>query len=368
MRSEAQTLLISGCPIFGAVSSRLSWAFAKRIVLFLALFLPLAAAAQLAPQPATVYIGVLSLFHPKTLVLTADHQISLRVKGSRHTLDPHQKVILRATAAGLTVDSAAFDTRPFAAEALTVTSEAFTLTVPGKLSRVYRGDLTVTAHNGILVPVVTMDTELAVASIVAAESPPHAPLEALKAQAIASRSFLIANPRTHPGFDACDTTHCQYLRSPPAYSSPAAVATRATRHVVLTWRASPESEPRIVAAMYSRSCGGQTRVPTAAGSDSYPFYSVRCDFCRRHPELWSRPANTPAPATEQDRIAWNRAHGWDAIPSNTHAATGTSLEGRGIGHGIGLCQLGAADLASHGESYSQILAHYFPNTALSTLP
>ena len=347
----------------------------RNSLLFLLLPLSLPLHAQLAPEPATVNIGVLSLFHPTTLVLTADHQISLRVNSSRHTLDPHRKVVIRATAAGLTVDAVAdgpaqeFDARRVGAEALTVTSEAFTLAVPGKLTRTYRGALTVTAHNGILVPVVTMDTELAVASIVAAESPPHAPLEALKAQAIASRSFLIANPRTHPGFDACDTTHCQYLRSPPAYASPAAIATRATRHVVLTWRASPESAPRIVAAMYSRSCGGQTRVPGgSAGSDQYPFYSVRCAYCLRHAETWSRPAGTPAPATEQDRIAYNRAHGWNAIPSNTHPATGTTLVGRGTGHGIGLCQLGAADLAAHGESYDQILGHYFPNTTLSTLP
>lgn len=331
------------------------------LLLLLLLFLAPAAHPQLPREPATVRIGVLSLFHPHTLTLAADHPVTLLLDGAPHILDPHHQATIRSTPAGLTVDESP-------AHALTVAPETFTLAVPGKLSRTYRGGLAVTVRDGVLIPVVTVDTELAVASIVAAEAPPGAPLEALKAQAIASRSFLLANPHAHRDFDACDTTHCQYLRSPPAASRPAMIATLATRNVVLTWRASPDTPPSIVAAMYSRSCGGQTRVPPASNDRTrYPFYSVRCEYCRRHPELWSRPADTPATATEQARIDYNRIHGWSAIPSNTHAATAAGLEGRGTGHGIGLCQLGAADLASRGESYTQILAHYYPNSALSML-
>src|SRR5260221_12003531 len=99
-----------------------------------------------------------------------------------------------------------------------------------------------------------MDVETAVASIVVAESPPHAPMEALKAQAVAARSFLAAGKGRHSGFDFCDTTHCQFLRQPPAADSPAAQATSATRGLVLAYKG------RGFAAMYSASCGG--RAPT----------------------------------------------------------------------------------------------------------
>jgi len=353
----------SGCPIHRVFALRDQWVFAARTVfLLLLLALTVPAQAQLPRESATVRIGVLSLFHPHTLVLSADHPITLLLDGAPHILDPHRQATIRSTPSGLTVDESP-------AHSLTLSPETFTLAVPGKLTRTYRGALTITTRDSALLPVVTMDTELAVASIVAAEAPPGAPLEALKAQAVASRSFLIANPLAHRDFDACDTTHCQYLRSPPPPTSPAAIATGATRNIVLTWRASPDSPPSIIAAMYSRSCGGQTRVPPRSADPArYPFYSVRCDYCRRHPELWSRPADTPAPATEQARIDYNRIHGWSAIPSNTHTETTAGLEGRGTGHGIGLCQLGAADLAHHGESYAQILAHYYPNSALSTLP
>lgn len=308
----------SGCPIHRAFAPRDGWVFATRTALFL-LAVAIGAQAQFPREPVTVRIGVLSLFHPKTLTLTADHTITLLLDGTPHTFDPHHTSLLQASEQGIAVDSVP-------AHSLSLPADVFTLGVPNKLARSYRGALTVTSRRGVLVPVITIDTELAVASIVAAESPPGAPLEAFKAQAIATRSYLLGNPHAHRDFDACDTTHCQFLRSPPAASSPAASATRATRNIVLTWRPSLESTPNIVAAMYSRSCGGQTRTLAAPDPTRYPFYPVLCDFCRRHPE----------------------------VRANTH--------------GVGLCQLGAADLARRGKTYSQILALYYPNTTLMTLP
>jgi len=292
----------------------------NRVLLILA-FVALPAHAQ-PPESSTVRIGVLSLFHPKTLILASTQPLTLALDAQTVTLPPNRPATHVLTASGFTV--AAEGQPAISTQTLSTPESTFTLAVPGKLTRLYRGALTITGGTS-LVPVVAIPTELAVASIVQAESPPHASFEALKAQAVVSRSFLLANRSGHPSFDACDTTHCQFLRSPPPLHSPAAVATRATRNQVLLWQATPESLPQIVAAMYSRECGGHTRAhPTAP--DRYPFYSVRCDFCLRHPS---------------------------AGP----------LEG----HGIGLCQLGANGMAACGTPYPRILAHYFPNTTLSTL-
>ena len=41
------------------------------------------------------------------------------------------------------------------------------------------------------------------------------------------------------------------------------------------------------------------------------------------------------------------------------------LHGSGWGHGVGLCQIGAAVMASKGYDYRQILSHYYPGTTLS---
>jgi SpoIID/LytB domain protein len=44
-----------------------------------------------------------------------------------------------------------------------------------------------------------------------------------------------------------------------------------------------------------------------------------------------------------------------------------TLRGAGWGHGVGLCQIGAAVMATHGKTYREILAHYYRGTAVSTL-
>ena len=41
------------------------------------------------------------------------------------------------------------------------------------------------------------------------------------------------------------------------------------------------------------------------------------------------------------------------------------LDGKGWGHGVGLCQIGAAVMATEGYTYDQILQHYYPNSKLS---
>jgi stage II sporulation protein D len=42
------------------------------------------------------------------------------------------------------------------------------------------------------------------------------------------------------------------------------------------------------------------------------------------------------------------------------------FEGQGYGHGVGLCQLGALELAKRGYDYRQILAFYFPRHKIAT--
>ncbi len=43
------------------------------------------------------------------------------------------------------------------------------------------------------------------------------------------------------------------------------------------------------------------------------------------------------------------------------------LRGAGWGHGVGLCQIGAAALACRGFTAEEILARYFPGTSLTRL-
>jgi stage II sporulation protein D len=248
----------------------------------------------------------------------------------------------------------------------------FMLAIPGKISRRYHGVLEVSAVAGILLPVIQMDLETAVASVVQAESAPDTPLEALQAQAVATRSYFVAARGRHRDFDFCDTTHCQFLREPPPSESNASRATVATRALVLAYH------DHTVAAMFTRSCGGRTRTPQDVGlsSHGYPYFSAVCEYCLRHPARWVRHlsradaaiSNLSQPG-ENARLDIDRRLGWDAVPSNNFVAhgdvEGVVLEGTGEGHGIGLCQAGAKAMAQSGATFREILDHYYPDTRLA---
>jgi len=338
-----------------------------RLLFFL--FCSISAAAQ------TVRIGVFTLYHPTQLEIRpiGSSPILLHFGDGKLTLNGepgHTGAIVRAEKGQLRV-GAEF------AQSITVagrdgSATDFILSIPGKITRHYHGILVIAADHRQLVPVVSMDIETATASIVAAESPPGAAIEALKAQAVVARSFLYAGGR-HQSYDFCDTTHCQFLREAPAPESLAFRATNATRGVILVWHQQP------LAAMYSSRCGGETAALRQVGipTNGYPYFAVSCAYCRRHPAEWSRTL-TPEEAgpltqpNESQRLALGRQYGWSAIPSNhfvsRRSASGTTLIGEGSGHGLGLCQYGSAGMAAEGANYSTILRHYYPETELANIP
>jgi len=317
-----------------------------------------------------VRIGVLGLFHAKEIVVSPVLGVPLQcsagveswpVSAPVHVELQEVKLMKVATAERPVAG-------PFVCDNGLGGAAELVVTVPGKISRRYNGKLEISTERHELRVVIAMELETAVASIVAAESVPRAPMEALKAQAVAARSFLLAGQGRHGSFDFCDTTHCQFLRSPPASQTPVFQATLATRGLVLAYK------DEVFAAMYSASCSGRTHTLEELGirARGYPYFSVTCDYCRRHPEKWvtkidSADAANLAP-TERSRLNLVRKLGWKAIPGNSYSSRTEGgvviLEGVGIGHGIGLCQRGGAAMARGGASFQQILEHYYPNAEI----
>jgi len=325
-----------------------------------------------------VRIGVLVLFQPREFTVSAADGNAVVVHAGQETfvLEKSSGVHvaeIRALSGTMVVR---VGPRAVKAPELTVTGRTggpaeFLLAVPGKITRHYRGTLELKPSSGALVAVITMDLETAVASVVAAESLSGAPIEALKAQAVAARSYFAAGKGRHSGFDFCDTTHCQFLREPPASGS-AAEATSATRGLVMVYQFQP------FAAMYTRSCSGRTRTPVEVGlpAGSYPYYSADCKYCREHPAHWqsrisARDATTLRSSNEPARLIIVRRLGWSTAPSNNFTMRNEGdqviLKGTGQGHGIGLCQSGAAAMAKEGANFQQILSHYYPNAAIVSL-
>jgi len=341
-------------------------------LLLLAFVLPLTPAAT-HPNDSTVRIGVFGLFHPVELELRPVPGTALNLIAGNDTLTLEGNEIAEIRIAEGLIELRARG-RTLHASAIRASSRGgdFELTVPGKIQRRFRGALEVTLTNQALQPVVIMDLETAVASVVAAESPPGAPLESLKAQAVAARSYFAAVQGRHSGFDFCDTTHCQYLREAPASASPSARATAATRGLVL------EHHDKVVPAYYSASCGGRTRTLAELGLPpaEYPYYAVACPYCRLHAEEWDRRLDEEdaLPLLEEEnrersRVELGRRLGWSTVPGNNFSVEqdgdAVVLRGRGLGHGLGLCQRGAADMAKEGAGFGEILRHYYPNTALA---
>ena len=291
----------------------------------------------------SIAISVLSLFQPASVTLQAAPGASLAVDSrevSRLTFTVHDREIAVRSA------------RPI------------TIAIAGKISRAYPSPLRLRTQAGVVQVLVNVPIETAVAWAVAAESAPAARSEALKAMAVVARSWYTAARGRHTDFDFCDTTHCQFLG--PAKASAASVAS--TRGSVLLFDGNP------VEAMHSADCGGQTKSLAAVGLtvNSYPFYQVQCDSSSA---AWSRTltpseanALKAAPHSENARLRICRRGGWDRVPSNQYTLDGLTLTGHGRGHGVGLCQQGAAKMAAAGKDYLAILRHYFPNTAIGTAP
>jgi len=247
----------------------------------------------------------------------------------------------------------------------------------------------------------TFPLELYVARVLAGEGEPGAADATQQALAIAIRTYALFNARRHgrDGFDLCDTTHCQVLRAATAGSRRAALETAGR---VLIYNGAPAE------IFYSASCGGRSETasnvwPTAnlpylqsheddVHADDEPWtleltLAGLQDILRRHGfEGTLRDVEVTA-RTESGRVAQLRLSGLTpgemggpafrlAIGAGDLRSTAFSVTrggrtlrfvGRGYGHGVGMCVIGAGRRARRGESAETILAHYYPGLVVATL-
>lgn len=244
-----------------------------------------------------------------------------------------------------------------------------------------------------------------VAGVVAAEAPPTASHPLREALAIAARSYALANRGRHAdeGYDLCNLTHCQVHRGADDASVKAA---QATAGLVLRYRG------RILPAFHSASCGGSLESPGVLWTGASALDAVmpaRADPVAHDPGAWrsdvtaadllsavraaglrgdelrglgvtaQRPSGRVrelrvdglAPERidgESFRRAVGRTLGWQVLKSTlfsvTPTARGYRFDGRGHGHGVGLCVAGAEQLAARGRSARDILATYFPGSTV----
>jgi len=289
---------------------------------------------------------------------------------------------------------AALDVRPDDGEPVQVEGRAF------------GGFIRLLAAGGRLAVINVLDVESYLEGVLGSEMPYYWPAEALKAQAVAARTYALYYCRTR----ADSPWHLRSTVEDQVYKGGARArsireAVRATRGEVLL------HEGRLFPAFFHSTCGGATESPgKALGKPEFDFLQgVTCPFCRRSPHrFWrsvigaedladrlmaagvevGRPIRSvEAVVTEEGgravRVTWpegevvvpivdfRRAVGRMRVKSGKFRARREGEEfvfrGRGLGHGAGMCQYGARGMAEAGYTYDSILAHYYRNTELKRL-
>lgn len=248
-----------------------------------------------------------------------------------------------------------------------------------------------------------------VTGVVASEMPLTWPLETLKAQAIASRSYALAvmQERQHKVYHLESSVLDQVFRkvfrgNETGIARKAAEAVRETRGVTL-WG----SNNRVLKAFYHSDCGGHTasaRDVWHSGINSGEATDAACPAnpkahwelsldkedlysrLKKYLALGDKPLRIlglqfiPIPGEEriQDvRVAFNDGESRKIDANDFRAMVGfqemrstlfqvsesdkvLSFSGRGFGHGVGLCQWGSRYLGLQGKKYPEILKHYYP--------
>lgn len=267
----------------------------------------------------------------------------------------------------------------------------------------YEDNLLVNSHNyySYLLLINNIDIDNYVSGVVESEVGKSPPEEYFKLQAIICRTYALKNIDRHQaeGFSLCDKVHCQAYNCKPksAIIKNAAIDTRG---VVIV-----DSDINLITATFYSNCGGQTANSEEVWRQSlYYLRSVKDTFClNENNAIWTKKIpktdwvnyltgkhnypkeeishecsleyfqncreqnfekqNISIPLVEI-RNDWKlKSAQFDIIPNGNEII----LQGKGFGHGVGLCQEGAMRMAKLGYTYAQILHFYYKDVHMINL-
>lgn len=394
--------------------------FSKRMVLILFLFW------------GTSYAGLrpskykhLSISNPKIKVRISDNLEKVNISGTDlkrtlHVNSNHKKFSgrkrIRFNCQSFTKKNKAKITRPVL---LASVSSATGLVSLGKVK--YQGRLHVVTspkdESCDVVQEVNLDSYIS--GLLSKEMNGTWPVEALKAQAVAARTYAIYKQATQQVSKSLGYQAYYDLESSEkhqvggdffATTLNTDVATNETAGYILV-----TDKGNLTETFFHAKCGGKTLMPSSVWENKVEGYKgVSCPFCNTHGKKnWTEKITTAKFikflkwAKRKKHISFkskdlkNIRLMKDSLGSNTlkiylgstplvlkkplvrryfgrftmasnnfrlvRTNRGFEVEGRGLGHGVGMCQLGALDLADRGWGFKKILAHYFPGHKLIKL-
>ena len=139
------------------------------------------------------------------------------------------------------------------------------LSVAGKK---YHGNIVLTlAQDGTITVINEVKLDDYIGGVISEEMSPSWPMEALKAQAVAARTFAVYSLGLHDedGYDVCATTHCQVYGGIASESPEGLRAVSATRGEIMTYQGKP------IYAAFHASSGGMTAGSEEAGGIALPY-------------------------------------------------------------------------------------------------
>jgi stage II sporulation protein D len=261
----------------------------------------------------------------------------------------------------------------------------------------YAGDIEVWRGQGGMYLINELPLEEYVKNVVNAEVSPSWDMEALKVQAVIARTYALYQKTAGAkgNFDLTSSVLHQVYKG-SAVDARVAYAVMHTEGEVLYYGG------KLIEALYHSTCGGETEDPEEVFGKSYPYLKPVRSSCEISPYwIWERriPADeiekalhigavskmTISSYTSTKRVKTvDIAHGggmmrlkatdlrkligWSRLPSTNFQVTRDNgnfvFEGKGYGHGVGLCQWSALEMAREGKTYREILSFFYPGTAL----
>ena len=359
---------------------------------------------SIAAYARTARINILSKYDLNSIVITADSG-TMKSNESSFNLDK-ARITINADKENLSIRHQG---RFINSNKITISTNNSAVIYFGKnLKRKYPGDLIIQSRNDKLIIINLCEFETYIHSAAAAESKglidstPYY-TEFIKVMEICARSYLLANGDRHSEkeWEFCDLTHCMHyeglLDDGKSFSA---------GEILI------DSNGKPVECFFHSTCGGLLTKPDVfwenhTGStfrEGNDFINGR-SLCEQSPHYsWTAKTdihklaeifkfqnlNSIEATYKSGRVSkivfktskgnevipipnfmsvCGRAYGWNFIKSNYFTIkieNGSVLFfGKGLGHGVGLCQYGAAAMIRNGANYIDVLKFYFPGAELS---
>jgi stage II sporulation protein D len=257
-----------------------------------------------------------------------------------------------------------------------------------------------------------LDLEKYLQGVLPSEMPASWPFESLKAQAVASRTYVLFQKQSnrHLHFDVESSIMDQVYKTQKAstpWSRKIAKVIKETESMVLS------QGGKAIKAYFHSHCGGHTEMAANVWTGAAGFNTVKDPYCAKHTPLkWKISKSLKdlewaykkfsgdsevynllsvqngsknlsgrvetlflffenGQIRKWEGVDFRKSIGFSKIKSTRFQVVSKNKEvefsGSGYGHGVGLCQHGAKSMAKLGKTYNEILKHYYPNSHLARI-